>query len=159
MRFLRLFCLIFAAALAFSVLAHADKLKNFYMGSGGYSAEVHRVVLLELAKDGTAVLQQNWHEKQPEVWHVHWTRNGKELTLTFDAVEGKPTPAPATFTLKNNSLIPAKWDSQYLGILGPPTLMPLSKDKKPLGSVTGCQLVDYLQPTGCVQWDSRTINK
>lgn len=159
MRFLRPFCPIFIAALALSVLAHADKLKNFYMGSGGYSAEVHRVVLLELAKDGTAILQQNWRNKDPEVWHVRWTLSGKELTLRFDPVEGKPTPAPATFTLKKNSLIPAKWDSQYLGVLGPPTLMPFNTDKKPPGSVKGCQLVDYSSPTGCVTWDSRTINQ
>ena len=31
-------------ALSISASSYADKLKNFYMGSGGYSAEVHRVV-------------------------------------------------------------------------------------------------------------------
>lgn len=150
--------LLIALLLSFAP-AHADKLKNFYMGSGGYSAEVHRVVLLELAKDGTAVLQQNWHGKDPEVWHVHWTRDGKSLSLNFDPVDGRPTPLPATFTLKNNSLIPVKWDSQFLGVLGPPTLMRFNSGNKAPGSVSGCKMVDFNQPTGCVQWDSRDMKK
>lgn len=139
--------------------SYADKLKSFYMGSGGYSAEVHRVILLTLAKDGTAVLQQNWHGKDPEVWHVHWTREGKSLVLNFDTVSGKQTPAPASFMMKNNSLVPVKWDSQFLGILGPPTLMPFSSKSKAPGSVSGCQMLDYSQPTGCVQWDSRGMKQ
>lgn len=150
---------MFALVLALAVSGYADKLKSFYMGSGGYSAEVHRVLLLTLAKDGTAVLQQNWHEKQPETWHVHWKRDGKSLMLTFDPVDGKPTPAPATFTMKNNSLVPVKWDSQFLGLLGPPTLMPFSSKSKAPGSVSGCQMLDYSQPTGCTQWDSRDTKK
>jgi len=150
--------LLFAAILV-SASAYADKLKNFYMGSGGYSAEVHRVILLELAKDGTAVLQQNWDQKDPDSWQVHWKQDGKSLTLTFNPVEGKPTPTPATFTMKNNSLIPVTWDSQFLGILGPPTLMPFSSGNKAQGSLSGCKMLDYTQSTGCVQWDSRTIKK
>ncbi|WP_158751491.1 hypothetical protein [Acidobacterium sp. S8] len=159
MRIKPLAALVLLLALSISASSYADKLKNFYMGSGGYSAEVHRVVLLTLAKDGTAVLQQNWHEKDPEVWHVHWTLDGKTLAITFDTVEDKPSPSPATFTLKHNSLIPVKWDSQFLGILGPPTLMPFSTDKQAPGSVAGCKMLDYSQPTGCTQWDSRTIKK
>lgn len=156
---LRSTCFLLVAMALLAVCANADKLKDFYMGSGGYSAEVHRVVLLELAKDGTAVLQQNWHDKQPETWHVHWTRNGKLLVLNFDPIEGKPTPSQASFTMKNNSLVPVKWDSQFLGLLGPPTLMPFSSGNKAPGSVSGCQMVDFNQPTGCVQWDSRDMKK
>lgn len=151
--------LLLLAVTLTAINSYADKLKSFYMGSGGYSAEVHRVVLLELAKDGTAVLQQNWHDKDPETWHVHWTRDGKSLVLNFDPVDGKPTPTPATFTLKNNSLVPVKWDSQFLGVLGPPTLMPFSSGNKTQGSLAGCQMLDYSQSTGCVQWDSRDMKK
>ena len=152
------YVLLFAMILS-AASGYADKLKNFYMGSGGYSAEVHRVVLLELAKDGTALLQQNWHDKDPETWHVHWTLDKKSLVLNFDPVEGKPTPAPASFTLKNNSLVPVKWDSQFLGILGPPTLMPFNSGNQAQGSLSGCKMLDYTQPTGCVQWDSRDMKK
>jgi hypothetical protein len=49
-----------------SPFAHAaDKLKGFYSGSGGISAEVHRVLLVEFAADGTVILQQKWHDKDP----------------------------------------------------------------------------------------------
>jgi hypothetical protein len=160
MRITRSACLLFLALGLLEASGYADKLKNFYMGSGGYSAEVHRVVLLELAKDGTAVLQQNWDQKKdPESWQVHWKQDGKSLTLTFDPAEGKPTPTPATFKMKNNSLIPVTWDSQFLGVLGPPTLMPFSSGNKAQGSLSGCKMLDYTQATGCVQWDSRTIKK
>jgi hypothetical protein len=159
MRMLRTACFLILSTVLPVVCSHADKLKNFYIGSGGFSASVHRIVLLELAKDGTAVLQQNWHDKDPEVWHVHWKLDGKTLTLSFDPVVGKPTPSDATFTLKNNSLVPVKFDSHYLGLLGPPTLMPFHTKAKPPGSVSGCQMVDYSQPTGCVQWDSRNLKK
>jgi hypothetical protein len=159
MRNLRFVCFTITIFFALTSFGHADKLKSFYIGSGGYSAEVHRVLLLELAKDGTAVLQQNWHEREPESWHVHWTLNGKELVLTFDTVEGKPTPAPATFNLKKNSLVPVRWDSQYLGVLGPPTLMPFGGKTQSQGSLSGCKMLDYSQPTGCVQWDSRDMKK
>jgi hypothetical protein len=159
MQILRTAFVTSALILSLSVNGYAAKLKSFYMGSGGFSAEVHRVILLELAKDGTAILQQNWHEKEPETWHVHWTLNGKSLTLTFDPMDGKPTPSPATFTLKNDSLVPVKWDTQFLGLLGPPTLMPFSGHNKAPGSVSGCQMLDYTQPTGCVQWDSRDMKK
>lgn len=150
---------LLASILLLASPGFADKLKNFYMGSGGYSAAVHRVILLELAKDGTAVLQQNWHGKDPEVWSVHWKLDGKTLTLNFDPAEGKSTPGEATFTLKNNSLVPVKWDSQYLGVLGPPTLMPFNAGTKAPGSVSGCQMLDYSQPTGCTQWDSRKMKQ
>jgi hypothetical protein len=159
MRILRSVCFTFSTLFLLTSFTYAAKLKTFYMGSGGYSAEVHRVVLLELAKDGTAVLQQNWHDKQPEAWHVHWTLKGKELVLSFDPVEGKATPSPATFNLKNNTLVPVKWDSQYLGLLGPPILMPFSGKNQSQGSLSGCQMLDYSQPTGCIQWDSRKMKK
>lgn len=159
MRMLRSLRFLFFSIVLCAAAGYADKLKNFYMGSGGYAAEVHRVVLLALAKDGTAVLQQSWHDKPPETWHVHWVRDGKSLVLNFDPVAGKPTPAPASFTLKNNSLVPVKWDSQFLGVLGPPTLMPFSSKNKVQDSVSGCQMLDYSQPTGCIQWDSRDMKQ
>ncbi|HSY73252.1 MAG TPA: hypothetical protein VK798_13450 [Alloacidobacterium sp.] len=155
MRILRPICFALAMLLPLANLARADKLRNFYMGSGGYSAQVHRIVLLELATDGTAMLQQNWHGKPSETWHVHWTRNGRELVLNFDPVDGKATPTPATFRQKNNMLVPVTWDSQYLGILGPPNLMPFHGKNSPQGSLTRCEALDYRMPSGCVQWDSR----
>ena len=49
-----------AAVLLVPVSAPADKLKGFYSGSGGVTQEVHRIVMIEFATDGTAIIQQNW---------------------------------------------------------------------------------------------------
>jgi hypothetical protein len=37
--------------------------------------------------------------------------------------------------------------------------MPFSGNNKAPGSVSGCKMLDYSQPTGCVSWDSRTLKK
>ena len=70
---------------ALSSVAHADKLNGFYSGSGGLSQTVHRVLLIEFAADGTAILQQKWHDKDAQTWHAHWKRNKKTVTITYDA--------------------------------------------------------------------------
>jgi hypothetical protein len=48
-----------AVTLSFCSLAQGVKLKGFYSGSGGFSPEVHRVVMIEFANDGTAIVEQN----------------------------------------------------------------------------------------------------
>jgi hypothetical protein len=60
----------FALVLLVSSAAHADKLKGIYTGSGGMSEDVHRVVLIEFAEDGTALVQQNWVGRSPQAWHA-----------------------------------------------------------------------------------------
>src|SRR5271154_2047432 len=94
--------IVLALALALATLsapAHAaDKLNGFYIGSGGLSQEVHRVLLIEFAADGTAILQQKWHDKDPQTWHAHWKRDKNQVTLTYD---DKPPPEPLVFTFKH----------------------------------------------------------
>ncbi len=59
---------LLALALSFAAVATsahaAEKLKGFYSGSGGLSAEVHRVLIIEFAADGTAILQQKWQRQR-----------------------------------------------------------------------------------------------
>src|SRR5271170_7699799 len=92
----------------------ADKLKGFYSGSGGISAEVHRVLIIEFAADGTAILQQKWHDKDPQTWHAHWTQEKKKVTITFDPARHSPVPDPLVLTVKGDTLIPATWDTTTL---------------------------------------------
>ena len=55
------------AALAICVApvlsAKAEDLKGFYAGSGGISSQDHRVVMIDFAADGTALIQQKWLKK------------------------------------------------------------------------------------------------
>ncbi len=140
--------------------AHAvDKIKGFYSGSGGISADVHRVLLIEFAADGTAIVQQKWHEKDPQTWHAHWKQESKKLTLTFEAAKdtptGAPIPDPLILTIKNGTLVPTSWDATTLGVLGPPQLTPFGGKNPQVGSVAACQSLNTLDPTrDCVTWGS-----
>jgi hypothetical protein len=152
--------LTFALALLVASAAHGDKLKGFYSGSGGLTADVHRVVLIEFAEDGTALVQQNWTGKAPQTWHARWTQRGKQVTLTFDPVKDAPTPTSLALNMKNGSLIPTTWDSAALGPLGPPTLAPFGGKNVKKHSVASCMALNTNDPTqNCVQWDSRVPPK
>ena len=140
--------------------AHAaEKLKGFYSGSGGISAEVHRVILIEFAEDGTAIVQQKWHEKDPQTWHAHWKQENKKVTLTFEIARDTPKdaalPDPLILTIKNGALVPTSWDTTTLGILGPPQLTPFGGKNPKAVSVAACQSLNTLDPTrDCVTWGS-----
>lgn len=137
--------------------AHAEKLKGFYTGSGGLSAEVHRVVLVQFAEDSTALVQQNWDSGTSQVWHAHWTQEGNKVTIIFDPKKDFPKVAPLVLNIKHGSLVPETWDSAVLGPLGPPTLAPFSGKNVQKHSVAGCVAVANSNPTlqDCTQWETR----
>jgi hypothetical protein len=136
--------------------AHAEKLKGFYSGSGGISAEVHRVLIIEFAADGTAILQQKWHDKDPQTWHAHWKQDKKLVTLTYDPAKNSPTPDPLVFNFKHGTLTASSWDSTTLGPLGPPKLTTFGGNVPQVTSVASCQALNTTDPTqNCITWDSR----
>ena len=153
--------LIALLAALFPTPTHAaDKLKGFYSGSGGFSADVHRTLLIEFAADGTAILQQKWHEKDPQTWHAHWKKEGKTVTLTYEQAKDAPNPTaplpdPLVFTFKDGKLTATKWDAPTLGVLGPPPLTAFGGKNPQGGSVASCQSLNTLDPTrDCVTWGS-----
>src|ERR1700756_2788406 len=103
------FVLLLLGILSISPFTFAAELKGFYGGSGGISAEVYRFVLVEFATDGTAIVQQNWNQKEPQVWRTHWTQNGEQVTLTFDPIKDGQTPKPLLFTFKHGTLTATDW--------------------------------------------------
>jgi hypothetical protein len=143
--------LVFLIALA--PFASADKVKGFYGGSGGLSPEDHRVVFIEFAADGTAIVQQTRHEKDTQTWHARWKKSRNSLTLTYDPAKDAPTPQPLVFSFKSGALIPTAWDASTLGVLGPPKLTPFGGRNAQAGSVSACQSLNTLDPTrDCVTW-------
>ena len=147
--------LVLLAATLSPAARAADKLKGIYAGSGGYSADVHRVLFIEFAADGTALLQQKWHEKDPQTWHAHWKQEKKKVTLTYDAEKNTPVPDPLVFNMKHGALVAASWDATTLGILGPPQLTPFGGNNPQVNSVAGCQSLNTLDPRrDCVTWGS-----
>jgi hypothetical protein len=137
--------------------AYAAKLKGFYTGSGGISEDVHRVVMVQFAEDGTVMVQQNWINRQPEIWHAHWTQQGKKVTITFDPKKDSPQVAPLVMNIKHGSLVPETWDAAALGPLGPPTLAPFGGKNVLKHSVSGCVSLANNDPSlrDCVQWETR----
>jgi hypothetical protein len=144
-------------SLALSPFAHAaKKLEGFYSGSGGISAEVHRVVLIEFASDGTAILQQTWQGKEPQTWHANWKQQKNKVTITYDPARHNPVPQPLILNIKHGTLVPASWDAPTLGALGPPHLSPFGGGHVPMvASVASCQSLNTLDPRrDCVTWGS-----
>jgi hypothetical protein len=139
--------------------AHAEDLKGFYAGSGGLSPEVHRVVLIDFAADGTAIIQQKWHNKHLRTWHAHWKKDRDTVTLTYevarDTPKSKPLPQPLVFTFKRGTLTATTWDAPTLGVLGPPNLTPFGGKDVQHPSVASCQSLNTFDPTGdCITWKS-----
>jgi hypothetical protein len=151
--------LIVLVTFASAPLHAAEKLKGFYSGSGGFSEEVHRVLLVEFAADGTAILQQTWGGKAPQTWHAHWVQDGKEVKVTFDAAKDQTVPAPLMMTIDHGTLTATKWDAAALGPLGPPKLAPFGGKNPQRSTVATCQALNARDPTAdCVMWDSRRRN-
>jgi hypothetical protein len=148
-----------AAVLLVSGSVQAEKLKGFYVGSGGVTAEVSRVVIVEFATDGTAIVQQNWVGKDPQTWHAHWKQDGGKVTVTFDPVKDTAAMEPLLMTFKRGTLTPTSWDAA-LGVLGPPKLAPFSGKNVRTDSVEGCRSLSSTNAGyKCVQWDSRDSGK
>jgi len=143
-------------AIALSPVVHAaEKLKGFYSGAGGRSAEGHRVVLIEFAADGTAIIQQTWHEKDPQTWHANWKQEKKKVTITYDPARHNPVPAPLVFTIKHGTLIADSWDAKTLGVFGPPHLTSFGGSVPMVSSVASCQSLNTHDPRrDCVTWGS-----
>jgi hypothetical protein len=148
-----LICIFLASTSAFA----EKKLKGFYGGSGGITPDVYRLVMVEFAEDGTAIVQQNWHAKDPQVWHTHWTQNGKQVKIVFDPVKNGDTPKPLLLDFKHGTLTPTDWDVTALGVGGPPKLTPFGgKNPKPV-TATPCVSMNSRDPSSqnCPTWDSR----
>ncbi len=144
-------------AVLISVPLHAaEKLKGFYSGSGGITAEVHRVLLVQFAADGTAIFQQTWDNKPTQTWHAHWVQDGKEVKVTFDSTKDQATPTPLMLKLDHGTLTATNWDATALGPLGPPKLAPFGGKNVQRVSVATCQSLNSRDPSAdCATWDSR----
>jgi hypothetical protein len=138
-----------------SVPARADKLKGIYSGAGGFSQDVSRTLFIEFAADGTAILQQQWVNKDPQTWHARWKQEKKKITLTYDLQKDVPLPDPLIFEFKHGNLTATSWDATTLGLLGPPKLTPFGGKNAQVNSVAGCQSLNTADPSRfCATWGS-----
>ena len=118
----RIFVYFGLAVAMTSAASHAANLKAFYSGSGMAPDGSSRVITLELSKDGTGMYHQ--HSGQGDIAkNLHWFRDGKTVTLELEPAAGK-APAPMTFKMERNSLVPTGTLDTQLGVFSFPTLHP-----------------------------------
>ena len=112
-------CLWTPAALGWSQTQDAA---GTYQGHAPAADAARRVFTLSLAADGTAVLDTLYIGKDDVTEHGRWTRTGRQIVLTFDAMGANPPPEPITFRYRHRQLNPVTWDSNEWGRRGPPVL-------------------------------------
>jgi len=121
------------------------------MASDGSS----RVITMDLAKDGTGVYQE--HSGKGDVKKdLHWSRDGKTVTVILRPEEGKPAGSPLVFTMKRKSLVPANPVNSQLGILGFPVMHPFGPAT--VGNSSGMTTCVTGAPGPCAMretWSSR----
>jgi hypothetical protein len=93
-----------------------------WQGRAPAADAARRVFTLNLAVDGTAVWDTLYIGKHTVTQHGHWTRNGRQIVLTFDATGVNQPPQPITFLFRDHQLHPVDWDANEWGKAGPPTL-------------------------------------
>ena len=69
---------------------------------------------VSLGPDGTATVTQDMG-KGAITSFGHWTDAGSQITVKFDAVEGKPTDPPMVFQPSHDGLQAVTWNHQLVG--------------------------------------------
>jgi NlpE N-terminal domain len=105
-----------------SASGHETDLAGVYQGRAPASDAARRVYTLNLASDGTAMLTTQYIGKDNVTMQGRWTRNGREIVLTFDSLGPNGPPRPITFRYRNHELSPLHWDPNEWGRTGPPIL-------------------------------------
>jgi hypothetical protein len=76
---------------------------------------------VSLGADGTATVTQD-PGKGAVTAFGHWTDAGSQVTVQFDAVDGKPTDPPMVFSPSHDGLQAVTWNHALWGKTTPPVL-------------------------------------
>lgn len=154
-RIARAIFLVFAVGAICCSPSLAESLSTTYSGSSMASDGSSRVITMDLAKDGTGVYQE--HSGKGDVKKdLHWSRDGKTVTVILRPEEGKPAGSPLVFTMKRKSLVPANPVNSQLGILGFPVMHPFGPAT--VGNSSGMTTCVTGAPGPCAMretWSSR----
>jgi hypothetical protein len=142
--------LIFAAS-----VAHAEALQVHYSGSSMASDSSGRVITLEFTKDGTGMYQEHSGKKSIDT-QMHWSRQGKKVTVVVKPEDGKEADAPLIFELKHKFLVPEGAKESQLGVFAFPTLHPFGPET--VGTSSGMTTCVTGAPGPCAMretWSSK----
>ena len=91
---------------------------------------------LSLGKDGTATVTEDTGNGATTLFG-HWVDSGSQVTVTFDAVEGKPVEPPMVFQPAHDGLQAVTWNHASWGKVDPPPMKKGFKVKQLYWLTTG----------------------
>jgi hypothetical protein len=91
---------------------------------------------LSLGKDGTATVTEDPGNGATTLFG-HWVDSGSQVTVTFDAVEGKPIEPPMIFQPAHDGLQAVTWNHASWGKGNPPPMKKGFKVKQLYWLTTG----------------------
>ncbi len=91
---------------------------------------------LSLGRDGTATVTEDPGNGSTTLFG-HWVDSGSEVTVTFDAVEGKPVEPPMIFQPAHDGLQAVTWNHASWGKGNPPPMKKGFKVKQLYWLTTG----------------------
>jgi hypothetical protein len=90
--------------------------------SEGAYAIRHHTITLSLGRDGSATLTESPDAVSETTRFGHWSYAAGLITVRFDPLPDKSTPAPETFSVNHHELTPVAWDHQLWKTLPPPKM-------------------------------------
>jgi hypothetical protein len=108
------------AALCSSKPVHS-KFAGVYQSRTSDDAKAGPSMNLSLGPDGTATVTEDPGTGTRTLFG-HWVDSGNQVTVTFDAVEGKPAEPPMTFQPGHDGLQAVTWNHAIWGKETPPPL-------------------------------------
>ena len=91
---------------------------------------------LSLGRDGTATVTEDPGNGATTLFG-HWVDSGSQVTVTFDAVEGKPVEPPMVFQPAHDGLQAVTWNHASWGKVDPPPMKKGFKVKQLYWLTTG----------------------
>jgi hypothetical protein len=126
-----------ACALLSLAAAHADSTNAHARFAGVYlSQNAGPSMNLSLGKDGTATVTEDPGNGATTLFG-HWVDSGSQVTVTFDAVEGKPVEPPMVFQPGHDGLQAVTWNHASWGKVDPPPMKKGFKVKQLYWLTTG----------------------
>jgi hypothetical protein len=108
------------AALSSGTSVHS-KFVGVYQSRAKDDAKAGPSMNLSLGADGTATVTEDPGTGTTTLFG-HWVDSGNQVTVTFDAVEGKPAEPPMSFQLGHDGLQAVTWNHATWGKENPPPM-------------------------------------
>jgi hypothetical protein len=84
---------------------------------------------VSLGSDGSATVTEDMGKGATTLFG-HWVDGGSQVTVTFDAGEGKPAQQPMVFEFDHNRMQAVTWNRSEWGKMSPPPMRKATKVKE-----------------------------